>query len=309
MKKIIKFIFVLLALLVLFGKPVWAGELNIILNDLPGYQTRTDFSVFYTAIETDQLPVKVNLFIQKEGKDWRQTVEKDKTSYSGEFKLQGSDIYDGEGKYNFYATATTSEKTVTSNIVSTTLDMTPPGGVSDYRKERINPFVFRLYFKCPSDSDFEKVFIYRSKETSFEANADSKIAEVGCAPGESKTYEVGGEDNVDYYFALRALDHAGNISGVVTDAPETVVAGQITGMAISPTGAVKKEKVVLLPKEKPSPTSAEIKEEGELGGGISNEEKVLGEKVPKSSRLPYILGGIGVFLILLFLLLKKRQKI
>jgi len=308
MKKLIETILFLVIFSFAFVKPVWAGELNILLNDLPAYQNKTDFSVFYTVIETDQLPVKVNLFIQKEGKDWRQTVEKDKTSYSGEFKLHGSDLYDGEGKYNFYATVASLEKTMTSNTISTILDTIPPEKVSDYRKERINPHVFRLYFKCSSDSDFEKVYLYRSRETSFEANADTRIAEVGGAPGESKTYEIGGDPDVEYYFALRALDHAGNISGVVTDAPETVVAGQVAGAVVSPTGvSTARGEVVSLPKEEPTAIPTEETEEGELGGGISAEEKVLGEKTPKASKLPYILTGAGLLILAGVFLAKKKQ--
>jgi len=308
MQRIIKTILIFILLNFVLANRVEAGELNIVLNDLPQYQKTTEFSVFYTVIETDQLPVKVNLYIQKDGKDWRQTVARDKTDYAGEFKIQGSDIYDGEGKYNFYATATTSEKSINSNTISTTLDMTPPGTVSDYHKERANANNFRLYFKCPSDSDFEKVYIYRSKETSFEANSDTKVAEIGCAPGEAKITEIGGETDVDYYFALRALDHAGNISGVVTDAPGTVIVGQVAGAAVLPTGTIKKEKVVLLPKEEPNAAPPEGTKEGELGGGISAEEKVLGEKTPKTSKLPYILGGAGILLILGFFLVKGRRK-
>jgi len=308
MQKAIKTILIFLILNFVLAGGAKAGELNIVLNNLPQYQKSTEFSVFYTVIETDQLPVTVNLYIQKDGKDWRQTVMRDKTDYAGEFKLEGSDIYDGEGKYNFYATATSSEKTVTSNTISTTLDMTPPDSVSDYHKERVSATNYRLYFKCPSNSDLEKVYIYRSKETSFTADSGTRVAEIGCAPGEAKITEIGGESDVDYYFALRALDHAGNISGIVTDAPGTVVAGQVAGAAVSPTGTGKKEKVVLLPKEEPTATPTEETKEGELGGGISAEERVLGEETPKTSKLPYLLIGAGLLILAGIFLSRRKQE-
>lgn len=307
MKKIFEILTIAAVLIFSRFSPVAAGDLDIILNDLPQYQNKTNFSVFYTAIEINQAPVKVSLYIQKDGKDWRQTAMRDKTDYAGEFQLEGSDIYDGEGKYNFYAGAQSGSQSINSNTISTTLDMTPPADVSDYHKERVSSSNYRLYFKCPSDTDFEKVYIYRSKETSFTADSDTRVTEIGCAPGESKTTEVGGDNDADYYFALRALDHAGNVSGVTTDAPGTVIAGQVAGAAIGQTsGTGTKEKVVLLPEETTAiPTEAT--KGGELGGGGATKGEVKGESTPKS-KTPYLLGGFGLILVAgAFYFLRKKE--
>jgi len=303
MKKIIKIIFAFCLFSFAFTGKVLAGDLSIILNEPPSMENTTDFQLFYTAIETDQLPVKVNLYIQKDGDSWRQTIDKDKTDYAGKFQLRGEDFYYGEGKYNFYAHVDSSSG-LDSNTVSLTLDTTAPGKVSDYHKERISDTNYRLYFKCPTDTDFEKVYIYRSKDTSFTADAGTRVSEIGCAPGESKTTDIGGDVNVDYYFALRALDHAGNASEVVTDAPGTVIAGQVAGAS---TGTGTKGKVVLLPEEKGTPTPTEEVKEGELGGGSATEGEVKGESTPKS-RLPYVLGGFGILIALgAFFVLRKKQ--
>lgn len=307
MKKIILTGFNLLILSFALAGSVFSGELNIILNTPPSMANTTDFQLFYTAIETDQSPIIVNLFLKKEGSsDWKQAIDEDKTDYSGKFQMRGEDFY-GEGKYQFYAQAVSGATTKNSDSVEITLDTTAPGKVEDYRKERISSTNYRLYFKCPTDTDLEKVYIYKSKETSFTADPGTRVAEVGCAPGESKTHEIGGDQDVDYYFALRALDHAGNASEVVTDAPGTVETGQVAGAAVTPTGAGTGE-VVFLPEEGVTGTPTGEAAEGELGGGISSEEKVLGEAVPKASKLPYILGGLGLVLLVAFFFLRKKEE-
>ncbi|OQA93064.1 MAG: hypothetical protein BWY24_00800 [Microgenomates group bacterium ADurb.Bin219] len=307
MKKIIKIFLSLIITVFVFTTPAFAGELNIVLNQPPSMVNTTDFQIFYTAIETDQATIKVNLFIKKEGAaDWKQTADKDKTDYSGKFQTRGED-FSGEGKYQFYAQAVSGATTKNSDTVELTLDTTAPGKVEDYRKERINATVFRLYFKCPADIDFEKVYIYRSKEISFTADSGTLVAEVGCAPGESKSREIGGDWDVDYYFALRALDHAGNASDVVTDAPGVVGAGQVAGAT---TGQTVKSgssgTVVRLPKEGPT-GDQDSEEEGELAGAGATEGEVKGENTPKS-KWPYFLGGLGLILLVgAFYKLRKDQ--
>jgi len=303
MTKIIKVVFSLLVFGLIFTKPVYAGNLNIILNEPPSMENTTDFQLFYTAIEIDQLPVNVNLFLKKEGTDWKQAIDKNKTDYAGYFQMRGEDFY-GEGKYYFYAHADSGSNSVDSNTVELTLDTTAPGKVTDYHKERISETNYRLYFKCPTDTDFEKVYLYRSKDTSFTADAGTRVSEVGCAPGESKTTDIGGDANVDYYFALRALDHAGNGSEIVTDAPGNVSVGQVAGAS---TGSGTKEKVVLLPKEATATPPEVTPTGGQLGGGISQEGEVKGESTAKSN-LPYLLIGVGGLIFLsAFVYLRKRH--
>lgn len=279
----------------------------IYLNSLPSYKNSTNFSVSYTAIETDQLAVKVNLFIQKEGKDWRQTKAKDMTGYAGEFQIEGGDIYDNEGRYNFKAIAESGGRTLESNIVFTTLDMSPPSAPTEYGKERVNPTTYKLTWKNPYDSDFEKVYVYRSKEKSFTADSGTRIGEVGGAKDEKITFNDGAvpEPNIDYYYALRALDHAGNASGVVTDAPGTIVNQVLGTTSGQSSGTGGKGEVVLLPKEEEITDLTE--NEGELGGAGATEGDVKGENTPKSRSL-YIFGGLGLLLIIgAFFKFRKSQ--
>ncbi|MBU2577295.1 hypothetical protein KKA69_00520, partial [Patescibacteria group bacterium] len=256
----------------------------------------------------------VNLYIQKDGKDWRQTNQKDKATVSGYFEVGGSDFYDGEGKYHFYATAATDEQTITSETVSTILDSTSPGKVTDYNKERLNAGSFRLKWKNPEDSDLDRVHIYRSKERSFTADSGTRVAVMHGAPGEKMIWENGvPENDIEFYYAIIAFDHAGNHSEIVTDAPGEVIPGEVLGTEIEQLGTggplTYDSETVTLPEEESAET--EEAKEGELGGGISTEAGgVMGDQTKKTSKTPYFLVGLGALAVLIFSYFKlvKRNK-
>lgn len=309
-----KTLFSFVVLFFVCNKNVFAGDLKLSLSKLPEYKNTTDFKLYYTYLETDELSASVDLFIQKDGKDYRIIGDKGKTSVSGYFQLQGNDFYDNAGKYNFYATAKTSEDSINSETVSTIIDTTPPGTVSDYSKERItNASTYRLKWKNPSDSDFYKVNIYRSKDKSFTADKDTLVAEINGNANEQKTWENGtGEDNVDFYFALRAIDKAGNASDIVTDAPGNTVPGQVVGDNSDNTEIIVNneifEKVIQLPKEIVS--EEKIQEDSRLGGGISTEAGEIQNEEIKKKKFPFImvLGIIFVAVSGYFYIRNKKQE-
>ena len=159
MKKFILATTFFLSFCVFTSKPVFA-TLNISLSNLPSFINRTNPRLYYTYLNTDGSPAVVNLYIQKDGKDYRQTQDKDKTAISGYFQLQNSDFYDGEGKYNFSATVVSGANSVT-DTTETNLDMSSPSAPTEYSKERINPTTYKISWKNPPNEDFEKVYIYR----------------------------------------------------------------------------------------------------------------------------------------------------
>jgi len=97
-------------------------------------------------------------------------------------------------------------------------------------------------------------------------------------------------------------------------APRIVVAGQVAGAATGQTsGAGTTGKVVLLPKEEVTTTPTENQQNpptgggGELGGGGSTEGEIKGESTPKS-KLPFVLGGMGIIIVILaFYFLRKKE--
>lgn len=302
MKKLFFKITVIVFLFLFSNKPVFAGILKVSLSNLPDYKNSTNFRLYYTYIETDGNQANVNLFIQKDGRDWRQTQDKNKTTVSGYFQLEGSDIYDGEGKYNFYVTAQNGGNSINSNTVSTTLDMNSPSAVTDFSKEKLNPTTYKLSWKNPFDQDFGKVYVYRSKLPSFTADSDTKIAEVNGGKEEKITFNDGSiEADVEYFYALRAVDRAGNSSGLVTDAPGTVQAGQVAGISVKGSSAGgnltdrKETKVIGFG-------------EGEIGGGVSTSEgEIKGDQTNGKMNRYLIYGFIVVLIILLFGRHRKKK--
>jgi len=284
---------------------------RLVLSSLPEYERQTDFRVYYTYLDTAGRQATVNLFIQKDGGSWRQVVDHDKTTPSGYFQIGGTDLYNGEGKYHFYAHAVVEGEEYNSGTVSTVLDMTAPGQITDFRKERLNANDYKLFWKCPGDSDVARTYIYRSTETSFVADSGSRVQEINCSANESKETIVVGEANKDYYFALRALDWAGNAGEIVTDAPGEVIAGAVLGASSSASKPVLSEKVEILPKEEPTGELTGEPTEGILGGGISSEAgEVQGTATEKKTLWPWIFGGVSLSLLLAlgYLYSRRRKK-
>ena len=110
---------------------------------------------------------------------------------------------------------------------STTLDTSAPGNVGEFSKERLGGgTVYRIHWKNPPESDYQRVFIYRGLEEGFESDG-KKIAEAGGNPGDTMTWDDGGLDPTkEYYYYVRAVDRANNASGLIGDqgASSTVTA-------------------------------------------------------------------------------------
>lgn len=314
MKKIIFVLSVLIFSAFVFTRPALAA-FKIAVSAPPEYTNREDLRIYYTYLETDGKTAKVNLYVQKEGKDWRQTKDKDKTAVSGYFQLEGSDFYNGDGKYHFYAKAWVEGVEYVSSTVTTTFDRSAPGQVTDYSKAKKDELNYEIRWRNPSDSDYQRVHIYRSREKSFTADTGTKVGEAFGAPGEYMKLENGSleDKNAEYFYAIIAFDRAGNHSGIVTDAPGEVVPGEVLGTETElGTGGplTYDSEIVTLPEEE---EEAETKEgeEGQLGGGISTEAgEVMGDQTEKTSKTPYFLAGLGALVVLTFSYFKfiKRNK-
>lgn len=119
--------------------------------------------------------------------------------------------------------------------------------------------------------------VYRSKEQNFTADSGTLVVEVGGAKDTLITWEdTGLEIGKDYYYALRSVDRAGNVSALVGDG------GTATYVEVTPTsapGMAGTRETVSLPKE-------EVKE-GEILGGAT--EAPTPTETPTT---PSVLGGV-----------------
>ena len=102
-----------------------------------------------------------------------------------------------------------------ADSTSISYDHSGPSPVQNYWKEMIAPGHYKLHWKNPGDTDFSRVFIYRSESTDFDANGSTKVAEVGGSYDSDMTWDNPGLDgSKTYYYALRAIDKAGNPAGI-----------------------------------------------------------------------------------------------
>jgi len=242
MKKLIKYIFGVISFGFVFATPAGAVDPMVFIQDLPEYMNVQDFKIHYTAVSDDgAVGPSAKFFVKKDGEAVF-TEFASTTGYNGEAVVSGTQV--NEQKKYFFRVEINGG--AASDETSTIYDTSGPSPVSEYVKEKIAPGHYRLRWKNPGDSDFSRVFIYRSENSHFTADGSTKVGEHGGAPDSLQTWDNSGLDpNKTYYYAVRAVDKAGNPSGVVAD-PDTNV--QVLGVAATATPGAEGV-VTTLPKE------------------------------------------------------------
>ncbi|EKD99539.1 MAG: hypothetical protein ACD_22C00236G0002 [uncultured bacterium] len=166
---------------------------------------------------------------------------------------------------------------VTSSSTSTIFDTNGPAAVSDYYKDGLSDG-YRLHWRNSSSADFDKVIIYRGDTPDFSADSSHEIATVMGSPDSLMTYEDHSGPNK--YYDIRALDHAGNSSGLVGDGggtttivttPSPVAAGGSQVIIVPETGGGSILGVEASPSPEPTATpKANIVEQvNEFAAGTS----------------------------------------
>jgi hypothetical protein len=188
--------------------------------DLPAYTNTNSFDLSYTAYSEGSVSVK--FYFRKDGNSYQQFGPLS-TTPSGTVAVSGSQMSD-QGKYFFKVELNGG----TTDETSVTYDTSGPSPVSDYSKETLSPTHVKLNWRNPNDSDFWKVIIYRSTNSQFIADDNTKVADiVGPRDGVMSWEDAGQEAGNTYYYAIRAVDVAGNGSSLVSDM-DTLVLGTTT---------------------------------------------------------------------------------
>lgn len=280
-----------------FAAPAFAASV-VQIQSLPGYINYTDFKLSCTTNGGS-----AQFYSKKDGGSYTAFGPAiDLTVNPCQVQVTGTQ-FGSEGKFWFEVIVDG-----TPSETSTTLDTTAPGGVSDFGKERMNAgTTYHVHWKNPLDTDFVKVFIYRGTEAGFSADDSHKVAEVGGNPGDTQSWDNGSLDPTkEYFYVIRALDHAGNSSGLVGDqGPTTTVTtnatpkpgisgnGQVTVLPNeSGTGSVLGTAVSPSPKATLAPTEAQTPQTST--GGLLN--WILGHKKTSLGVLiALLLGGYGLY--------------
>lgn len=201
---------------------------------------------------------------------------------------------------------------------ATEYDTSGPSPVSNYYKERINDGMYKLHFHTPSDGDFAKVIIYRGDTVDFSADAGHQIAQVSGGANSDMTYDDSftPDPNKNYFYALRALDKAGNSSSLAGDGSTTSTSSTTTSTP-GPVGSVlgsNSTKVVQLPKEgkvlgeeaSPSPEAQSVET---AKTGVVDQINQFANTTPEPLKwiLTHKKVSIGIVLLLLALVYSFRR--
>ena len=144
------------------------------------------------------------------------------TSNNGDC-LVDSSIITADGTYEFYVTVTADSSTVTSDKVTVVVDNTTPSPVTGYTKTASGCSNI-LQFTVANDGQTNQIQIFRSDKATFTANSSNLIATISVTPNQVVSYtDSTATCGVTYYYAIRAVDNADNVSSFVTDKTVVIV--------------------------------------------------------------------------------------
>ncbi len=176
-----------------------------------------------------------------------------------------------------------------------------------------------LTFKTADDGQTSKVQIFRSTKSSFTADSSTLIKELNAGPNENITYiEDTAVCGTIYYYAVRALDTAGNTSDFVADkvivyeeeedTEETSGTGEIAGEETS-----EEEETEDTNEDEDTNEEEEDDSNGEVKGETTDDSNTEEESEEKSNLTwwQYTLIGTGILAVVyvIYLYVKtKREK-
>lgn len=279
------------------ASPAVAGTIYLSISGLPGYITTDSFKLSYSCLGCSS----VQFYVSKNGGSWN-SFGGAMTDASGQVQVTSSQVNEQTG-YVFKAIDTSGTEAKTETIY----DVSGPSNVSNYYKDGLGDG-YRLHWRNPSDSDFSKVIIYRGDASDFSADASHEIATVAGGADSEMTYENHGLDpNKTYYYAIRALDKAGNSSGLVGDAGTITTTISTTPSASGSVLGASGSKVVVLPKEKGEVLPAETETPQETTQPSVGIVQKTADFVKNKTKLTVvILTGIGLLGYLLYRKLRKQ---
>lgn len=235
------------------------------ISDLPEYTNRDSFTISYTAISDDPGSITAQFYYMKEGGSYS-ALGGVQNGPSNKYDVTGSIVNESNKKYYFKVVLSSGE----SDETSTTYDNSGPDAPGDFSKEKLGPTTYKIKWHSPNNDDFATVVVYRGESLDFDANSGNEVARVGG--DKDKNYEWvdnGVSPDKDYYYRLRALDKAGNSSGLVGDV-YTTQTQQITQGQVA--GATTSGRVGILPKEDKGQVLGDDESKSEETSALADQE-------------------------------------
>lgn len=179
---------------------------------------QNSFNLVFVALDTQDNPVTVKCFKKGPSDAGFSQFGADITLSNGgntDNCPVTSSVMNTNGTYSFYVEA----NGVISSTVTVDFNTSGPGTPSNYSKDHPTSCQYKISFKTADDGGKTvKVELYRSVNTSFNADSGTRVQTMGIGSNSNGTFTDNIPDcNATYYYAIRAFDSASNGSGLVGD--------------------------------------------------------------------------------------------
>lgn len=259
---------------------------NIVtIQKLPGYVNVHDFKISCTSDGN-----LAQFYVSKHGGSFNAFGPAIDLNSSPCLVSTNSSILDEQTDYTFKVIVDGVESATTSTIY----DTSGPSPVNSYSKERTSDAEYKLKFTTPGDTDFDKVIIYRGTTIDFSADANHELARLNGSPNVELTYidHFSPDASLNYFYAIRAVDRAGNSSSLTGDGSTNIVT--IYPSASPGTSGT----VTRLPKEgSGSVLGTENGPSSTPQSTAASTENSIGSRLTSSSKVKWVLAGIGIIVL------------
>lgn len=274
MNKVISSIVVSFVGLLVFGGSVFAITPKVSITQLPEYTNTNSLKLQYSAIADDPSSINAQFYYRKDGNAYA-PFGGVYVGSNGIIQTTDAQIND-QAKYFF--------KVVTGSVEAETwtiYDVSGPGEPGGFSKEKVGPTTYKIKWHTPNSDDFATVIIYRGEKSDIDANSGAEVARVGGTKDTDYEWvDNGVESGKDYFYVIRAVDKAGNTSGLVGDSELAAVLGiSTTTVSATSTPTTGSSAVVAVPKDEPQgevleesteiPTEQVVNMDKELENGIA----------------------------------------
>jgi hypothetical protein len=283
---------------------------------LPEYTNDRDFEISYTALDAGGSGLKeVTVSYMKDGGSW-QTIGSYSTA-SNKVNVNNSQLNEDK-KYFFKAEACDNDSNCATDETNTTLDTSSPPKPEGYSKEKTGVQTYKIKWHNPNSDDLYKTQVYRSENKNFDLNSGTQVSEVSVTKNTDSEYIdwVVPDATKTYYYAIRNMDKATNVSDAVGDTYTVVVL-----VSPSPGTVVNQDQSPSSPLSPLSPqvvTTANLRQ-GQVLGETEASPSALPEQTPYNDPTPELQSGskkllfggiafVGLVLILTGYFLKKSRE-
>lgn len=284
--KVTTFVF---ALTLLFSGRAYAADVSIRLEQPKSPTNQTSFDIVFVTLDIQNRAITVKCFKKApaDGSFSQFGSDISLSAGGGSGKCQTGSVISPEGTYQFFARATADSDTVDSSTVSVEYKTGGPDTPTNYSKEQVSSCVWRIKFRTADDGKTVKVELYRSDNTSFNADSGTRVGSLSIGPNtDGEINNTVPDCNKTWYFAIRAFDSAGNGSGVVGDSvvrvttpTETITTGAIPAAGPAAGGQVlgEEERIEgeVAGEATPSTREAEEQPEEKEGPGLFTSKNII----------------------------------